>query len=294
MKLLAPGACRLRFPLLLLLASLPLLAQAPDPFTLVRRAVTLEKATAENELTLAFRERVLTKELAPNGSIRRNVEKVHDVLMIEGSPQRVLLEENGGVVSGEAMAGQQEFLRRVVEIRKAETPSARQQRIAAFEKKRATFRDAVEEIPNAFSFRLLGEERQAGRVCHLIEATPRAGYQPRNRFGKLFAHTQGRIWIDRETGYWVRVEGELRETVNLGWIFVQMQQGTRAMAEQRLFPGVGWLMSELWYRTALRVGLFAHYRAEEKATYWGYERMTPDVLARVLRPGYGLGASAGK
>jgi hypothetical protein len=254
----------------------------------------LEKATADNELNFAFRERILTKDLAANGAVRRTVEKVHDVLMIEGSPQRVLLEENGDEVTGEAMAGQQDFLRRVVEIRKAESPSARQQRIAAFEKKRATFRDAVEEIPNAFSFRLLGEERRAGRACYLIEATPRPGYQPQNRFGKLFAHMQGKIWIDRETGYWVRVEGELRETVNLGWIFVQMQQGTRAVAEQRVFPGAGWLMSELWYRTALRVGLFAHYRTEEKATYWGYERMTADVLARVLRPGYGLGASAGR
>lgn len=272
-----PLACALTLP-----------AQSPDATTLVQRAVALEKATANHELKFAFRERVLTKDLHADGSVRRVTEKVHDVLMIEGSPQRVLLEEGGNAVVGEQMAGQQEFLRRVVEIRGSEASADRRKRVDAFEKKRAPFREAVEEIPRAFAFRFLGDETRAGRACYVIEATPKKGYQAQNRFGRLFAHTYGKIWIDRESGYWVRVEGDLRETVNLGWIFVQMQKDTRAVAEQRSFPSAGWLMSELWYRTALRVGLFVHYRAEEKASYWGYEAMTPEVLARVLKPGYRL------
>lgn len=276
----------------LFVAAISLPAQRPDAATLVRRAVDLEEATANQELKFAFRERVLTKDLNADGTVRRSIEKVHDVLMIEGSPQRMLLEEGGSAVVGEQMAAQQEFLRRVVEIRRNESPAERRKRLEAFEKKRGPFREAVREIPRAFAFRFAGEETRAGRACYVIEATPQPGYQPQNRFGRLFAHTYGKIWIDRETGYWVRVEGELRETVNLGWIFVQMQKNTRAVAEQRPFPGVGWLMSELWYRTALRVGLFVHYRAEEKASYWGYEAMTPEVLARVLQPGYRLPSHA--
>jgi hypothetical protein len=273
---------------ILLFSATSLPAQVSDAATLVRRAVKLEEATANHELKFAFRERVLTKDLNADGTVRRSIEKVHDVLMIDGSPQRMLLEEGGSAVVGEQMAAQQEFLRRVVEMRRKESPSERGKRLEAFEKKRGPFREAVKEIPRAFVFRFAGEETRAGRACYVIEATPKPGYQPQNRFGRLFAHTYGKIWIDRETGYWVRVEGNLRETVNLGWIFVQMQKNTRAVAEQRPFPGVGWLMSELWYRTALRVGLFVHYRAEEKASYWGYEAMTPEVLARVLRPGYRL------
>lgn len=281
----------LRFSLLALWAiALPAQppAQRPDAATLVQRAVTLEKNTADHELNFAFRERVLTKDLNADGSVRHSVEKVHDVLMIEGSPQRVLLEENGTAVVGEHMAGQQDFIRRVVDVRQRESPAERRKRIEAFQKKRAPFREAVAEIPSAFAFRFVGEEVRSGRACYVIEATPKPGYHPQNRFGRLFAHTYGKIWVDRESGYWVRVEGNLRETVNLGWIFVQMQKDTRAVAEQRPFPGAGWLMSELWYRTALRVGLFMHYRAEEKASYWGYERMNPGVVARVLEPGYGL------
>lgn len=253
---------------------------------LVRRALALERAAGEVELRYAFRERVLSKELDSSGNLRKSTEKVHDVLMIEGSPQRILLEENGRIVASEEMAGQQGFLRKVVEIRRDESPAERKKRIDAYEKKRAQFRETLEEIPDAFQFRVTGEETRAGRVCYVLEAAPRPGYQPRNRTGKIFTHTYGRLWIDKTSGHWVRAEGDLRETVNLGWIFIQMQKDTRAVAEQRLFPGVGWLMSELWYRTAMRIGLFVTYREDVKTTYWNYEEMSPALLARVLAPGY--------
>ncbi|MCC6264301.1 MAG: hypothetical protein IT169_12040 [Bryobacterales bacterium] len=269
----------------LALCGFPLHAQA-DPTTLVRRALVLERATGEEERHLAFQERVLSKELDGSGTVRKTTEKVHDVLMIEGSPQRILLEENGKISTPEEMAGQQSFLRKVVEIRRSESPAERKQRIDAYEKKRAQVREVLEEIPDAFHFRVLGEETRAGRACLVLEATPRAGYQPRNRVGKIFTHTHGRLWIDKESGQWVRAEGDLRETVNLGWIFIQMQKDTRAIAEKRHFPGAGWLLSELWYRTAMRVGLFITYREDVKSIYWNYREMSPGLLAEILAPGY--------
>lgn len=273
----------------LILWTASLSAQA-DPAALVRRALALERASGEAELRMAFRERVLSKELDSVGNAQKTTDKVHDVLMIEGSPQRMLLEENGRVIDSSEMAGQQGFLKKVVQIRRSETPAERRDRIAAFEKKRSQFREALEEIPDAFLFRAAGEEVRAGRACYVLEASPRPGYQPRNRVGKIFTHTHGKLWIDKASGHWVRAEGDLRETVNLGWIFVQMQKDTRAVAEQRLFSGVGWQMSELWYRTAMRVGLFVTYREDVKATYWNYEAMSPDILTRVLSPGYRLTA----
>lgn len=264
------------------------LAAQTDGLALVRRALVLERASGDAELRLAFRERVLLKEFNSSGNLRKTTEKVHDALMIEGSPQRILLEENGRIVDADEMAGQQSFLKKVVEIRRNETPAERDRRIETFEKKRAQFREVLEEMPDAFLFRVAGEETRAGRVCYVLEASPRPGYQPRNRIGKIFTHTYGRLWIDKVSGHWVRAEGDLRETVNLGWIFVQMQKNTRAVAEQRPFPGVGWQMSELWYRTVMRVGLFVTYREEVKASYWNYEEMSPALLARVLSPGYRL------
>lgn len=264
-------------------------AQA-DPLELVRRAVAKDQANAEREREFAYRERVVTRDLDSAGNPRSERVKVHDVLMIEGSPQRMLLEEAGKPVEGEAMAGSQDFLRKVVEIRKAEAPRERQARIAAFEKKQREYRDAVAEIPQAFQFAMDGEERIGGHVCRRIRVSPRPGYQPHNRYGKLFTQTVGTLWIDKASGEWRRAEGELRETVNLGWIFVQVQKGTRARVEQKPFGNAGWMMSTLYYRSMVRVGFFVHYRREETTDYWNYQRMTSAVLAQALAAGYPQGS----
>ncbi len=261
-----------------------------NPLDLVRRAVALQQSNAAREKSLAYRERVLNIDLDGNLNPRKSSEKVHDILLIDGTPQRILLEEDGQPQSAEELAASQDFLRRVVEIRKAESESERLQRLEAYERKQREFRDAVVEIPHAFNFELAGEEAIGGRLCYKLSATPRPGYQPHNRYGKIFTHTIGTIWIDKATGEWRRAEGQLRETVNLGWIFVQVQKGTKALAEQREFPRHGWLMSHLSYRSVVRVGFFLHYRSEHRSEFWNYQPMTPALLARTLDSGYPTGA----
>lgn len=277
---------RLLFLALLLCGQLLLAQQTPDPLALVRRAVALEQANAERERDFAYRERVVSIDLDSSGRPKERIEKVHDVLMIEGSPQRLLLEEGGKPVSAEELRGQQDFLRRVVQVRKQEPAAKRRERIQRFEEKRNEFRQAIAEVLEAFNFRLLGEEDYQGRTSYVLAATPRTGYRPKNRYGKIFTQTHGKIWIDKATGQWRRAEGKLHETVNLGWIFVQMQKETSAVVEQRPFGDAGWLMSHLWYRTALRVGLFVHYRMEQDARYWNYRPMTPQWLTEVLAADY--------
>lgn len=260
------------------------------PLALVQRAVALQEANAAREKDLAYRERVRNIDLDGEGRARLTREKVHDVLLIEGSPQRILLEEDGKPQPAEALSASRDFLRRVMDIRKAENERERRQRIEAYERKQREYRDAVSEIPRAFEFTLAGEERIGGRLCYKLLATPRAGYQPRNRYGKIFTQTTGVIWIDKASGEWRRAEGELRETVNLGWIFVQVQKGTKAVAEQQEFPGHGWLMRSLWYRSVARVGFFMHYRREHRSEFWNYQAMTPSLLARALSEAYPQGA----
>ena len=261
-----------------------------NPLALVERAVKLQESNAVREREMAFRERVLTKDLESDGGVRRSQEKVHDVLLIDATPQRILLEEDGVPQSAAEIAASQGFLKRVVEIRTAESERDRSQRIDAFERKRREYQEAVSEIPHAFQFRLAGEEQIGDHTCYKLLATPREGYQPRNRYGRIFTHTVGTIWIDKATGEWRRVEGELRETVNLGWIFIQIRKGTRAIAEQQPYGEAGWLMSSLWYRSVARVGFFLHYRREQRSDYWNYQKMTPALLARVLGTGYPSGS----
>lgn len=283
------GRCNLFALLTLVIAFSGLLPAQPSARALVERAVELQKQNAVREKSLAFRERVSNMDLDAELQPRRRSDKAHDVLLIAGTPQRILLEEDGKPQSREAIAASQDFLRRVVDIRGRESDKERRERIENYERRQREYREAVSEIPLAFEFALEGEEPIGGRLCYRLSATPRRGYQPGNRYGRLFAHATGTIWIDKATGQWRRADAELRETVNLGWIFVQIQKGTRAIVEQQEYAGQGWLMSSLWYRTVARVGLFMHYRREHRGDYWNYQPMTPSLLAKALEDGYPTG-----
>ncbi|MCU0229270.1 MAG: hypothetical protein MUF01_16700 [Bryobacterales bacterium] len=278
-------ACAGWMAMLWMLWPTPAFGQA-NPQALVERAIHLQQQNASRERQLAYRERVTNHEHDSAWNPRRSKNKVHDVLWIEGTPQRMLLEEDGVAQSAPMIAASQDFLRRVAEVRKAETERERRERVDTALRKQQEYLDAVAEIPKAFTFTLAGEEAVDGRVCVKLQARPRKGYQPRSRYGRIFAHTAGVIWIDKASGQWRRAEGEVQETVNLGWIFLQIQKGAKASVEQQEFAGQGWQMSSMWYRAAARVGLFVHYRREFQGEYWNYQPMTETLLARVMGAGY--------
>jgi hypothetical protein len=293
-KLLVPRThALLLFACALAAALLPALATAqPDPLALVRRAVNLHAANAERSLSMAFREHVHIRDLHANGTTRNEKTKVHDVFLVEGSPQRVLLSEDGTAQDAAAIRSSQDFLRTVEEVRRAENSDERAKRIQAYQRRPREFGEAVAEIPDAFRFRLTGEETIGQHTCYRLHATPREGYRPRTRFGRIFTRTDATIWIDKTSGEWRRVDAELVETVNLGWIFVQIRQGSRARVEQLPFPGAGWQMSNLSYFTVARVGLFLNYRRESNMDYWNYAPMSQDLWASAFRNSYPSGSLA--
>lgn len=273
------------------LVLIPALVSAqPDPLALVRRAVELHAGNVDREQTMAFREQVFVRDLHASGEPRNEKQKVHDVFLVEGSPQRVLLAEDEETQDPEAIRDSQKFLRKVREVRQAETPAERNKRVDAYQRKLQEFHDAVAEIPEAFSFRLVGQESIDGRICYRLQAAPREGYRPRNRYGKIFTETEGSIWIDKATGHWVRADAELKQTVNLGWIFIQIREGSRATVEQRLFSGLGWLMSSLSYASHARIGLFLHYRRQMSTVYWNYRPMSEQLWNHVLSENYPAGS----
>jgi hypothetical protein len=151
----------------------------------------------------------------------------------------------------------------------------REIRMPDFQKRRERFRKAIREIPEAFVFRLLGEEQIDSRPAWVIEAAPRPGYTPADRYSKLFTQVRGKLWIDRSDYRWVKVEAELLDTVTFGWILVRIHQGSRARLTQKcVAPGV-WLPGEMWYRVSVRIGLISLRHMEVAAQYGDYRLPEP-------------------
>jgi hypothetical protein len=264
-------------------AALTLTAQ-PDPREIVRRAVANELGpSSEFALRYNYTERIRVKNLDSEGKTRSVLTKTHSVLLLDGSPYRILLEENGEPAPLKDPEAQQKELQRVLALRRQESAAQRERRLAEFKSRRERYDKAIREIPDAFQFRLLREELHRGRPTYLIEATPRPGYRPIDRYSRLFTQVSGRLWIDKEEGFWTRLDAELLDTVTFGWILVRIHAFSRVlMTQTRHAPGV-WLPEQMWYRVSLRVGLLRYYHLEEDTLYSDYVPAQEDPRLARLR-----------
>jgi hypothetical protein len=139
-------------------------------------------------------------------------------------------------------------------------------------KRQERFRKPLREIPEAFLVSLAGEDVFYYRPCYVVEALPKPGYQPVDRYSRLFTQVKGRLWNDKQTARWTRLEAELLDTVTFGWILVRIHEGARVRMTQRLVDGDAWLPAELWYRVSLRIGLVSLRYQESETLYDRYTR----------------------
>ena len=112
-------------------------------------------------------------------------------------------------------AQQQEDLQRSIEQRRKETPEQRQQRIADWERRRNARQHDLQEIPEAFDVRLVGEEVLDGVPAWVIEGTPRAGYKPKSKMTAYYLKMKGRIWVSKNDYQAVKLEAEPISSLDL-------------------------------------------------------------------------------
>ena len=117
--------------------------------------------------------------------------------------------QNGHPLPRTRMAAEQKKLKRETARRDHETPSARRNRIAAYERDREHEHTLMNEMVGAFDFKLTGQEQVSGRTCYVLDATPRADYQPKSNETKVLTGMRGKMWIDTQEYQWVKVEAEV-------------------------------------------------------------------------------------
>jgi len=261
---------------ILLLATLGIPCGATvDPREIVRRALALDEQENGSLIeSYAYLESIETRRLNSDGTLKSVVSKTHEITTIEGTPFRRLVEKGGKPLSQEEQREQEASFHSVLEARRTESRSERARRILEYQNRRDRYRRAVREIPDAFLFRVSGEEIVQARPAWVIEAVPRPGYRPIDRHSRLFTELKGTLWIDKAENHWIRLDAELIDTVTFGWILVRIGKGARATIERARVDGKDWLPSRLWYTVSLRIGLVKAYTVEELATYRTYRKLT--------------------
>jgi len=146
--------------------------------------------------------------------------KTYHVMMILGSPYRCLVEVDGKPLAPDEQPKEQLKLQHVIAQRRVESQQERSQRLAKYEKERKEIHLFVQQLTNAFDFKLLGEEQLGQYRVYVLQASASPSYQPPNVETKVLAGMQCRFWIDKQTFQWVKVEAEVVRPVSIAGLLV--------------------------------------------------------------------------
>jgi hypothetical protein len=274
----AVSSARLSFRIPTLLATLATaIAAAPDPASIVRRSIEVENENAKRARNYTFLQRTEERDLDGKGQVKSKRSKTHDVTMLEGSAYRRLIERDDRPLPPEEEKQEQAKLQKSIEERRRETDAQRARRLAEYEKRPGRNRGMMSEIPDAFDFRLRGEEIIESRPVYVIDATPRAGYQPRNSQARMILpKLKATLWIDKADFSWVRVQAEVIDTVSVGLFLLRVSKGAQLELEQTRVNEEVWLPRRVLMSASGRVGLVKKLNVQQEMTFRNFRKFQSD------------------
>jgi hypothetical protein len=253
-----------------------------DGREIIRQAVAADERNWRIARNYAFLQRVELRRLDSQGRVKSSETQTYDVSLQEGTPYRHLIARDDRPLPEIEGKKEGERLAKSIAQRQRETGAERARRLSAYESRPDWLREAWHALPDAFEFRLAGEGMLGGHTVSILQATPRAGYQPRSRTAKVLPSLTGRFWVDRQDHQIVKVEVEVIDTISVGLFLVRVAKGTRAILElTNLSEGV-WLPDRLQVFASARLGLLKALRIEQETHYSRYSSVPAD--ARTLYP----------
>jgi hypothetical protein len=202
-----------------------------------------------------------------------NASKTFQIYMIAGSPYQRLIALNGRPLSAEQKAEEEGKERQARQTRQAESPEDRRKRIAKYEKERRRDHALMEQLTEAFDFRMIGQHKLKGFNVYVLKATPKPDYRPRSMETQVLKGMQGEMWIDQKTYQWVRVTAQVITPVSIEGFLARVEPGTRFELEKMpVEEGSIWLTSHFAMRSSARVLFMFNRSSQEDDTFWDYQR----------------------
>ncbi len=166
---------------------------------------------------------------------------------------------------------EQQKYEKAVAQRHGETPAQRHKRIADYEKQRSF----LKEVPDAFNFKLLGEEKYEGRPAYIVECTPNPKYQPRNMYSRIFLHIHAKLWIDKQDVQWAKAEANVTDNVSFGFLLARIAKDARIVMEQMRLNNDLWVTRRISVKGNARIMVLKNRNLTEEITYSNYRLAKP-------------------
>lgn len=239
-----------------------------SPQEIVKRSVERDARNFERFKDYTFLELTQQQQLDRRGRRSGSESTLSEVLMLGGRPYERVLERNGKPLSEKDTAKEQSKLDKEAAKRAKETDRDR----AKFEQDRMEERRFAREIPDAFTFRLVGEETIDGLPVWKIEAQPKPGYKPREGRADLLTKVRGTLWIE-QTGYqWVRADIDVIGTISWGLFVLRIPAGAKIGFSQTRVNEEVWLPRQVHVRADAKLALLKTFRLDIDVAYSNYRK----------------------
>jgi hypothetical protein len=243
-------------------------AATPSPEEIVRRSVDAIKEDWAEAAKFSYLERdVDSKHGNPA------MAKTTRVLMIDGSPYNVVTAINDQPLAPDEKAAEQRKLAREIEKRHNESDRERRRRIAKYARDQQRNHEMLQEMVEAFRFRLTGEVQVDGHDCWALDAEPKPDYQPTDHEGHVLKGMKGQLWVDKATYQWVKVHAEVVRPVTFYGFLARVGPGTEFNLEQEPVANGLWMPKTFEVRVkAVALGMFSE-NSSEYDSYRDYQPM---------------------
>lgn len=198
--------------------------------------------------------------------------KTYEVTNVLGTPYERLVAVDGKQLTGSRKAQEQKKYNQMLAQRKSESPQQRAKRIAKFQAERRRDHEMLSQLTKAFDFTLEGEQTLADRKVYVLKATPHRGYRPPNRDTQVLPGMEGKLWVDKETFQWVKVEAHVIRPVSIEGFLAQVEPGTKFELEKTPVDQNIWLTKHFAMQSSAKVFFVVPHHSSEDDTYFNYHK----------------------
>jgi len=266
----------MRLALLAVLA--PAALAQPNAVELFLRSAQADKANSEKISEYTYREYRVTQEIDKDGKGTHRQTETWDVIGLEGSTYRKLIQRNDQPLAPKEQKREDERLAKETALRRKETPEQRRKRSLPLSFTYSVRRLEPERTMALFDFEFKGEEEVDGRAAYVIEGMPKPGARPANANEKENLNYRMKMWIDREDHVISRNESEVIGENS------RAQKGTVIELRNARNAVGAWLPKEFRFRFNLQILKVGHARGDIRLTFSDYRRFQVDSQLVEAKP----------
>jgi hypothetical protein len=243
---------------------------------IVRRSVELDQGNWLRMADYTWVARLHERHFDSHNYVTSEHQEAWETIILDGQPFRRMLERDGKPLPVEEQRKQQQKLDKAAAELESETPEQKQRRAAGYEKARRRERAFLLEIPDAYDFRLEGNDKVDGHDVWVVSGVPKPGYRAKSRDGAALLKIRGKMWIGKAGYQWVRLEAQTTETISFGWFLARLNPGAKLVLEQTRINDEVWLPKREYLSGSGRIALVKRVVEDQEITWSDYKKFRVD------------------